>query len=143
MAVIVLHHITTDEWSDRPFLRDLMSAYSSRIQGEDPIFEPLPVQYADFTLWQRELLGSPDDPSSILSTQLDSGRRVWTEPPEELLLPADRSRPARPSFSGGAVVTRLGVETTAALRDLARESRSSCHGSARGVGGVADCARSG
>lgn len=125
VVVIVLHHITTDEWSDRPFLRDLMSAYSSRIQGEDPIFEPLPVQYADYTLWQRELLGSPDDPSSILSTQLDFWAKSLDGAPEELLLPADRSRPARPSFSGGAVVTRLGVETTAALRDLARESRSS------------------
>ncbi len=125
VVVIVLHHITTDEWSDRPFLRDLMSAYSSRIQGEDPIFEPLPVQYADYTLWQRELLGSPDDPSSVLSTQLDFWAKSLDGAPEELLLPADRSRPARPSFSGGAVVTRLSVETTAALRDLARESRSS------------------
>ncbi|GAA3166809.1 hypothetical protein GCM10020255_052850 [Rhodococcus baikonurensis] len=125
VVVIVLHHITTDEWSDRPFLRDLMSAYSSRIQGEEPAFEPLPVQYADYTLWQRELLGSADDPSSVLSTQLDFWAKSLDGAPEELLLPADRSRPARPSFSGGAVVTRLGVETTAALRNLARESQSS------------------
>ncbi|MER2224157.1 MAG: condensation domain-containing protein, partial [Rhodococcus sp. (in: high G+C Gram-positive bacteria)] len=90
-----------------------------------PAFEPLPVQYADYTLWQRELLGSADDPSSVLSTQLDFWAKSLDGAPEELLLPADRSRPARPSFSGGAVVTRLGMETTAALRSLARESQSS------------------
>lgn len=87
VVVIVLHHITTDEWSDRPFLRDLMSAYSSRIQGEEPAFEPLPVQYAEYTLWQRDLLGSADDPSSVLSTQLDFWAKSLDGAPKNCCFP--------------------------------------------------------
>ena len=43
---MVLHHITTDEWSDRPFLRDLTEAYLARTEGHAPSWDPLPVQYA-------------------------------------------------------------------------------------------------
>ncbi|QCQ93711.1 non-ribosomal peptide synthetase [Rhodococcus sp. SGAir0479] len=120
VLALVLHHIATDEWSDRPFLRDLMVAYTARVRGAVPAWEPLPVQYADFTLWQRELLGDPSDGHSLISRQLDYWHTTLTGAPEELTLPTDRSRPARPSFAGGAVELDLDAGTTVALRTLAR-----------------------
>ncbi|WP_417715000.1 amino acid adenylation domain-containing protein [Rhodococcus kronopolitis] len=125
VLALVLHHIATDEWSDRPFLRDLMLAYGSRAHGQAPQWEPLAVQYADYTLWQRELLGDATDPESVLSTQLSYWERTLAGAPEELTLPTDRARPARPSFAGGAVELDLDPGTTAALRTLAARSGAS------------------
>ncbi len=120
VLALVLHHIATDEWSDRPLLRDLMVAYAARVQGAAPEWAPLPVQYADFTLWQRALLGEPSDADSLITRQLDYWHGVLDGAPEELALPADRTRPARPSFAGGAIELDLDVATTRALRTLAR-----------------------
>ncbi|RVW08080.1 amino acid adenylation domain-containing protein [Prescottella agglutinans] len=125
VLALVLHHIATDEWSDRPFLRDLMVAYGARTQGAEPQWTPLPVQYADFTLWQRALLGDSSDGDSLISRQLDYWAGVLDDAPEELVLPADRTRPARPSFVGGAIELDLDTETTVALRALAREHGAS------------------
>lgn len=125
VLALVLHHIATDEWSDRPFLRDLMVAYAARTQGTAPDWAPLPVQYADFTLWQRALLGDTSDADSLISRQLDYWAGVLGSAPEELALPADRSRPAWPSFAGGAIELDLDADTTVALRALAREHGAS------------------
>ncbi|MGW5145710.1 amino acid adenylation domain-containing protein [Rhodococcus koreensis] len=125
VLAIVLHHIATDEWSDRPFLRDLMTAYAARAQGSAPGWEPLAVQYADYTLWQRDVLGDPQEKSSLVSRQLDYWAKTLDGAPEELVLPADRTRPARPSFAGGAIETTLDAATTRALRSLARTSGTS------------------
>ncbi|MFC9789364.1 amino acid adenylation domain-containing protein [Rhodococcus sp. NPDC127528] len=125
ILALVLHHIATDEWSDRPFLRDLMLAYASRAHGQAPQWEPLAVQYADYTLWQRELLGDNTDPDSVLSEQLSYWERTLSGASEELTLPTDRARPARPSFAGGAVELDLDPRTTAALRALAADSGAS------------------
>ncbi|WP_433609984.1 amino acid adenylation domain-containing protein [Prescottella agglutinans] len=125
VLALVLHHIATDEWSDRPFLRDLMVAYAARTQGAAPEWAPLPVQYADFTLWQRALLGDTSDADSLISRQLDYWAGVLDGAPEELVLPADRTRPARPSFVGGAIELDLDADTTVALRALAREHGAS------------------
>ncbi|WP_072687015.1 non-ribosomal peptide synthetase [Rhodococcus marinonascens] len=122
VLAIVLHHIATDEWSDRPFLRDLMTAYTSRAQGAAPLWKPLDVQYGDYTLWQRDVLGDPDDPSSVMNGQLDYWAKKLAGIPEELALPTDHTRPARPSFAGGVIETTLDVVTTRALRSLARAS---------------------
>jgi amino acid adenylation domain-containing protein len=110
LVVVLLHHIATDEWSDRPFLRDLATAYAARRRAEAPQWTPLPVQYADYTLWQQRLL------DGYAAPQLDYWARVLDGVPEELELPTDRPRPPRPSFRGGEVLVDLPGE---ALRQCA------------------------
>ncbi|WP_092535120.1 non-ribosomal peptide synthetase [Amycolatopsis arida] len=125
VVVLLLHHITTDEWSDRPFLRDLADAYAARLAGRAPEWTPLPVQYADYALWQQRLLGDPADPASLAARQLGYWRRALAGVPEEIPLPADRSRPARPSFRGGEVELDLDPATCVRLRRLAQDSGAS------------------
>ncbi|MGW0580745.1 amino acid adenylation domain-containing protein, partial [Streptomyces sp. NPDC002920] len=113
VVAVVLHHITTDEWSDRPFLADLTAAYDARRAGEAPAWAPLPVQYADYTLWQENLLAGPTGEAQ-LTYWADALRGL----PDELPLPADRPRPAEPTGHGGKVRLELPTATGHALRDL-------------------------
>ncbi|CAL9609599.1 non-ribosomal peptide synthetase [Streptomyces sp. enrichment culture] len=120
VLVLVMHHIVSDGWSMAPLLRDLARAYACRAGGAAPDWEPLPVQYSDYTLWQRDLLGGGDDPDSLLNRQLGFWRRTLAGLPEELPLPADRARPAVATHRGGQVSFDLGPELTARLRQTAR-----------------------
>ncbi|WP_175408648.1 non-ribosomal peptide synthetase [Streptomyces sp. TRM64462] len=124
-VILLLHHITTDEWSDRPFLRDLAAAYQARVSGTAPEWEPLPVQYADYALWQQRLLGDPADPDSLAARQLAYWRTALEGAPEELELPLDRPRPAGPSFSGAELDIAFDAEVHEGLRRLARETGAS------------------
>ncbi|MFD1501195.1 non-ribosomal peptide synthetase, partial [Streptosporangium lutulentum] len=125
VVAIVLHHITTDEWSDRPFLADLDTAYRARLEGRAPGWAPLPVQYADYTLWQRGLLGEPADPGGEGARQLAFWTRALTGLLEEIPLPLDRSRPAEPTGRAGTVRTELPAETARALRAMCAETGTS------------------
>ncbi|MQA07681.1 MAG: amino acid adenylation domain-containing protein [Pseudonocardiaceae bacterium] len=125
LLVLLLHHITTDEWSDGPFLCDLSAAYEARLAGREPDWHPLPVQYADYTLWQRDLLGARSDPGSLAARQLDYWRGALDGIPEEIVLPTDRSRPGRPSFAGDTVELDLPDEACRGLRQLAQRSGAS------------------
>ncbi|MFI2203104.1 amino acid adenylation domain-containing protein [Streptomyces sp. NPDC020192] len=125
VLLILVHHIAADGWSMAPLAQDLATAYTARRRGEEPAWEPLPVQYADYTLWQRRLLGDQADPDSLLSRQL----AYWTETlaglPDELALPHDRPRPPLASHRGADVSLRIHAELHAGLTELARRSGTS------------------
>ncbi|MFD6304383.1 amino acid adenylation domain-containing protein, partial [Streptomyces sp. NPDC060223] len=120
VLLLLLHHIAGDEWSDGPLTRDLAAAYEARAEGRAPDRAPLPVQYADYGLWQRALLGDEGDPDSLAHRQLAFWQRTLAGLPEELQLPADRPRPLEASYQGGAVDMTLDPELEAGLRGLAR-----------------------
>ncbi|MFF4323662.1 condensation domain-containing protein [Streptomyces sp. NPDC001568] len=124
VLVLLIHHVATDGWSVGPLLRDLARAHRARLAGRAPDWEPLPVQYADYALWQHEVLGDPEDPDGVAGEQLAYWREALEGAPPVLALPADRPRPAEPSGRGGAVTGRLDAPAHASLLALARARRA-------------------
>ncbi|WP_079254625.1 amino acid adenylation domain-containing protein [Streptomyces sparsogenes] len=125
VLVTVIHHIAGDGWSNAPLARDLSRAYAARLRGEEPAWSPLPVQYADYALWQRELLGDESDPESLAARQLEFWKRTLDGLPDELELPTDFPRPALPSYRGGTVEFTVPAATHARAAALARECGAS------------------
>ncbi|MET4609312.1 amino acid adenylation domain-containing protein/non-ribosomal peptide synthase protein (TIGR01720 family) [Rhodococcus sp. PvR044] len=120
VLALVVHHISADGASMGPLARDVMLAYGQRVTGHEPGWEPLPVQYADYALWQREVLGAEDDPESLASRQLDFWERTLSGMPALIELPTDRPRPARQSMDGGKVDFEIGADLLARLHEIAR-----------------------
>ncbi|MEW2620516.1 non-ribosomal peptide synthase/polyketide synthase [Streptomyces sp. NPDC048106] len=125
VLLLTLNHIGTDGWSMQPLTRELEQAYTARLAGEAPRFAPLPAQYADYTLWQRELLGDGHDPAHLAALQLEFWRRTLAGTPAELELPTDFPRPKAAGTRGGVVPLDLGPELHTALTRLARTTRTS------------------
>ncbi|GGC77018.1 non-ribosomal peptide synthase/polyketide synthase [Hoyosella rhizosphaerae] len=118
---IVVHHIVADGASMAPLAADLMYAYSRRMVGAAPEWEPLPIQYADFALWQREVLGDDTDPTSAVSQQLAFWTHTLRGAPPLLPLPTDHPRPATQSLNGETVVFHINAEIHKKLDQLARQ----------------------
>ena len=122
VLVVLVHHIAGDGWSTGPLLGDLSRAYTARLAGHEPGWAPLPVQYGDYALWQQDLLGDADDPTSRIARQLDFWRTALAGMPQVLELPVDRPRPARASHRGEVVPFALDGQTHEAVLRLARDS---------------------
>ncbi|MFD9499457.1 amino acid adenylation domain-containing protein [Streptomyces sp. NPDC060035] len=121
VLVFVFHHIAADGASMAPFLRDLMTAYAARHQGRAPEWTPLAVQYKDYTLWQRQLLGDEADPESVATAQLAYWQQELAAVPQPLQLPLDRPRPTAASYRGGDVPFELSPELLSGLQKLAMD----------------------
>ncbi|NOT27406.1 MAG: amino acid adenylation domain-containing protein, partial [Acidobacteria bacterium] len=117
--LILLHHSAADGWSIAPLLDDLSCAYAARRSGAMPDFAPLPVQYADYTLWQRATLGTDVRPTGVLAAQEAYWSQTLARLPVELPLPVDRDRPRTPSETCGVVTASVPTLVHDALAALA------------------------
>src|SRR6266536_2453400 len=117
LLVLNAHHIVTDGWSVRVLLGELAAVYEALLRGRPDPLPPLAVQYADYAVWQRQWLQG-----GVLEEQL----AYWTGQLaglSSLEFPADRPRPAAPSYAGGLVERVLPAGLQARLVELARASQ--------------------
>ncbi|MFF7849598.1 amino acid adenylation domain-containing protein [Streptomyces sp. NPDC007910] len=122
VLVLVIHHIAADGSSLAPLVRDLGTAYRARLAGAAPAWTPPPVDYADYTLWQRELLGDEEDPDSPVSRQLAFWRDALAGLPACVELPRDRPRPPAPRHEGATHPFAVDDATARRIAGLAREN---------------------
>ena len=122
VLLLVVHHIAIDGWSLRPLLGDLGHAYAARLRRREPGWRPLPLQYADFTLWQRGVLGAPGRPSGLLARRCEHWRQVLRDLPVRIPLPA-RPDPPADDDRAGVEERRLTPEEHGRLLALARDHR--------------------
>jgi len=113
VLLITMHHIVSDGWSMGVFTRELSTLYAAfRDGGPDPL-PALPIQYADYAVWQRRWVDG-----EVLKAQAEYWKETLAGVPELLELPTDRPRPARQDFSGREVLIELDAELTAGLKAL-------------------------
>ncbi|MFI6216865.1 amino acid adenylation domain-containing protein [Nocardia brasiliensis] len=121
VLLLVLHHIACDGGSLPVLARDLSESYAARCAGREPDRPDPPVRYADYAIWQRDLLGDPDDPKSPAAQQFAYWRRELAELPAQLTLPWDRPRPKIASARGDIVEFTVGPRLRAAVEQAGRE----------------------
>ncbi|MBE1160651.1 non-ribosomal peptide synthetase [Dyella acidiphila] len=125
VLLLNVHHIACDGDSMQPLARDLAAAYAARCAGHAPELPPLPVQYADYALWQRQWLGSERDPGCVMHAQLAYWQQTLAGMPEQLALPTNRPRPVQASYRGDALQFALDAALHRQLRELARRHQVS------------------
>ncbi|STZ74091.1 non-ribosomal peptide synthetase PstA [Mycolicibacterium fortuitum] len=121
VLAVVVHHIAADGWSITPLVADLGVAYTSRRIGQAPDWQPLAVQYADYTLWQRAQLGDLEHSDSRISQQLDYWAETLAGMPERLTLPTDRPYPLVADQKGNRVEVQWSADLQLQVARLARD----------------------
>ncbi|HEY7768488.1 amino acid adenylation domain-containing protein [Longimicrobium sp.] len=115
VLLLMMHHIVSDGWSMGVFFRELSALYEAFREGRESPLPELPVQYADYAVWQREQLAG-----EALDRQLAYWKERLTGAPELLELPTDRPRPAVQSYRGSSVPVELPLELLERLQALGR-----------------------
>ncbi|MEV0522547.1 amino acid adenylation domain-containing protein [Streptomyces sp. NPDC050439] len=119
VLLLVVHRIAADEASLDVLIRDLATAYGARREGRVPERAPLPLQFADYALWERQLLQGEQEPESLVNDQLAYWKDTLADIVVENELPADRTRPSVASHRAGTVPLGLDVEAHGRIADLA------------------------
>ncbi len=114
--LICLHHIVSDGWSMGVFIEELTTLYNAYTKGLEPLLQELPIQYADFAIWQREYLQG-----EIRENQLNYWQKQLAAAPALLHLPTDYPRPLQQSFQGDRIKCNLSPELSQGLNKLSRE----------------------
>ena len=115
--ILNLHHIVCDGWSLGVLVREVGSLYEAFSRRRASPLPPLPVQYADFAVWQRQHLSGP-----VLDSLLSWWKRQLAGMPPLIELPTDRPRPRVQTFRGSTLPVVLPPGTTAAVRELSRRA---------------------
>ncbi len=115
VLLITLHHIVSDDWSMRVLTHELNVLYDAYHRGQPDPLPRLPIQYADYALWQRGWLTG-----EVLQSQSDYWRRTLANAPAVLELPVDRRRPAEQDYRGSFVPLELDAELTSRLKALSQ-----------------------
>ncbi|WP_442791742.1 amino acid adenylation domain-containing protein [Mycolicibacterium sp. ND9-15] len=121
VLVAVVHHIAADGSSVTPLMADLSAAYASRCAGHAPDWAPLPVQYVDYTLWQRTQLGDLGDSGSTIAVQLAYWEQALAGMPERLQLPTDRPYPTNADQRGATVAVDWAAQLQQRVARVARQ----------------------
>ncbi|MEI2579470.1 non-ribosomal peptide synthase/polyketide synthase [Scytonema sp. PRP1] len=116
ILLMCMHHIVSDGWSIGVFVQELTALYNAYIQGQPTTLAPLPIQYADFAIWQRQWLQG-----DVLQSQLDYWQKQLKDAPTLLPLPTDRPRGAVQTFAGAHQEFALSVELTQKLTKLSQQ----------------------
>ncbi|HEX8905452.1 MAG TPA: condensation domain-containing protein, partial [Longimicrobiaceae bacterium] len=114
--LISMHHIVSDGWSMGVLFTELSALYRAVAAGGEARLAALPVQYADFAVWQREQLHD-----AALEPHLAWWRERLAGAPPVLELPADHPRPAAPTYRGGSVPVKVGAALAERLYALAQD----------------------
>lgn len=114
---LTIHHIISDGWSMNILVEELTALYTALIQGQPSPLTPLPIQYVDFALWQRQWLQG-----TVLQSQLAYWKKQLAGAATILSLPTDRPRPAMQTVRGAHQSFTLSVELTEALKTLSKKA---------------------
>ncbi|WP_190945051.1 non-ribosomal peptide synthetase [Nostoc flagelliforme] len=114
--LVYIHHIVSDGWSMGVFIQELAALYNAYSQGQPSPLAPLPIQYADFAIWQRQWLQG-----DVLQSQLSYWQQQLAGAPTLLSLPTDRSRGAVQTYHGAYKAIALSKELSIALKELSQK----------------------
>ncbi len=117
ILLLTMHHIVSDAWSIGVLIQEVSSLYQAFCAGETSPLPELPIQYADFAVWQRQWLSG-----SVLKTQLNYWQEHLAGAPEFLQLPTDRPRPSVQTYRGATQNFTLNTDLTQKLQTLSRNS---------------------
>ena len=116
ILLMCMHHIVFDGWSMSVFVQELAILYNAYSQGQPSPLRPLPIQYVDFALWQRQWLQG-----EVLQSQLSYWEQQLKDAPALLSLPTDRPRPAVQTYNGTLKKFALSLELSSKLAKLSQE----------------------
>ncbi|MFJ5965681.1 amino acid adenylation domain-containing protein [Bacillus sp. NPDC093026] len=122
LLIMSIHHIVSDGWSIGIVAKELSESYTAAIEGREPMLPLLPLQYADYALWQKEYLTG-----DILQEQLSYWKEQFASPVQDLELPYDNPRPALQSYKGKTKKWRLSKELSEQLTTLSQQTDSTLY----------------